>query len=44
MNMSDSSAGLRDNGRRRSGIDQRQFSFSSHIPERRLALEKEVKL
>jgi len=26
-----------------SGIDRRQFSYSSHIPEKRLALEKEVK-
>ena len=26
---------LHDNGGRRSGIDQRQFSYDFHIPERR---------
>lgn len=26
---------LRDNGGRRSGIDRRRFSYTSHIPERR---------
>jgi hypothetical protein len=26
---------LPDNGGRRSGVDRRQFSYSTHIPERR---------
>jgi len=26
---------LKDNGGRRSGIDRRQYSYSTHIPERR---------
>jgi hypothetical protein len=29
-----------DNGGRRSGIDRRQFSYSSHIPERRTNVER----
>ncbi len=29
-------AALTDNGGRRSGIDRRQFSYSTYIPERRL--------
>jgi hypothetical protein len=31
---------LRDNGGRRSGIDRRRFSYTSHIPERRRASEQ----
>ena len=30
----------RDNGGRRSRIDRRQFSYSSHIPERRTTEER----
>lgn len=30
----------RDNGGRRSRIDRRQFSYSSHIPERRTIEER----
>ncbi len=30
----------RDNGGRRSSIDRRQFSYSSHIPERRATEEQ----
>lgn len=29
-----------DNGGRRSGIDRRQFSYDSHIPERRSSVER----
>ena len=31
---------LRDNGGRRSGIDRRRFSYTSHIPERRRGSEQ----
>ena len=30
----------RDDGGRRSGIDRRQFSYSSHIPERRTSADQ----
>jgi hypothetical protein len=30
----------RDNGGRRSGLTRREFSYSSHIPERRAAGER----
>ena len=33
-------SGPRDSGRRRSGIDRRQFNYSKHIPERRLEVER----
>jgi len=31
---------LSDNGGRRLGIDRRQFSYTSHIPERRSGKER----
>jgi hypothetical protein len=31
---------LRDYGGRRSGIDRRYFSYSDHIPERRLVIDR----
>jgi hypothetical protein len=31
-----------DNGGRRSGIDRRQFSYDSHIPERRAIAERRI--
>jgi hypothetical protein len=31
---------LRDNGGRRSGIDRRHFSYTTHIPERRLGKDR----
>ncbi|RLB21007.1 MAG: hypothetical protein DRG76_09915 [Deltaproteobacteria bacterium] len=31
---------IRDHGGRRSGIDRRRFSYSSHIPERRRGRER----
>ena len=31
---------LPDNGGRRSGIDMRQFSYTTHIPERRSGKER----
>jgi len=31
---------LRDYGGRRSGIDRRYFSYSDHIPERRLRIDR----
>jgi hypothetical protein len=31
---------LRDYGGRRSGIDRRYFSYSNHIPERRLSKDR----
>ncbi len=34
----------RDNGGRRSGIDRRQFSYSTHIPERRKGVERRAGL
>ncbi|HDM10207.1 MAG TPA: hypothetical protein ENF92_06795 [Desulfobacteraceae bacterium] len=35
-----SRSGNRDKGGRRSGIDRREFSYSSHIPERRSGRER----
>jgi hypothetical protein len=31
---------LPDNGGRRSGVDRREFSYTSHIPERRSGKER----
>jgi hypothetical protein len=31
---------LPDNGGRRSGVDRREFSYTSHIPERRIGKER----
>jgi hypothetical protein len=31
---------LHDNGRRRSGIERRQFSYNGHIPERRSGMDR----
>jgi hypothetical protein len=31
---------LKDNGGRRAGVDRRYFSYSNHIPERRLGAER----
>lgn len=35
---------LKDNGGRRSGVDRRYFSYSNHIPERRLGTERRASL
>ena len=35
---------LHDNGERRSGIERREFSYYSHIPERRSGKEREAGL
>ncbi len=31
---------IKDNGGRRSGVDRRQFSYTSYIPERRSGVER----
>jgi hypothetical protein len=36
--------GLRDNGGRRSGMDRRQFSYTGHIPERRVGEDRRSRL
>ena len=40
VNISNITWEIRDNGGRRSGIDRRYFSYSDHIPERRMAEDR----
>ena len=43
MSISEAVIVLIDNGGRRLGIDRRQFSYTSHIPNRRLNNDRRVK-
>lgn len=40
MNISEITSALTDNGGRRSGFDRRQFSYTTHIPERRIDADR----
>lgn len=33
-------AGIMDNGGRRTGVDRRRYSYSGHIPERRIGADR----
>ena len=42
LDSSQAAVGFRDNGGRRSGFDRRQFSYSDHIPERRIGEDRRL--